>query len=133
MQVFAAVAAQLAGDSDARETLSGAVARTERRDADARLWLAAHLDLADRLVQVMEDPRAFSPAGRTSRPGDLVILGPAFDPRVRVALDALPSGDTDKVKVFDPEVENGERQFLATHVTYIGWRERELESQPIRV
>ena len=133
IQVFAAVAAQLAGDSDARETLGGAVARTERRGADAGVWLATHLDLADRLVRVMEDPRAFSPADRTPRPGDLVILGPAFDPRVRVALDVLPSGATDKVKVFDPEVENGERQFLATHVSYVGWWGGELEPQSSRV
>ena len=132
-QVFAAVAAQLAGDSDARETLGEAVARMERRDADARVWLVTHLDLADRLVQVMKDPRAFSSADRTPRPGDLVILGPALDPRVRVALDVLPSGATDKVKVFDPEVENGERQFLATHVSYVGWWERELEPQSVRV
>ena len=128
IQVFAAVAAQLAGDPDARETLSGAVARTKRRDADAGVWLATHLDLADRLVQVMEAPRAFSPAGRTPQSGDLVILGPALDPRVRVALDILPSGATHKVKVFDPEVEKGERQFLATHVSYVGWWERELEA-----
>ena len=133
IQVFAAVAAQLAGDSDARETLGEAVARMERRDADARVWLVTHLDLADRLVQVMKDPRAFSSADRTPRPGDLVILGPALDPRVRVALDVLPSGATDKVKVFDPEVENGERQFLATHVSYVGWWERELEPQSVRV
>ena len=132
IQVFAAVAAQLAGDSDARETLGGAVARTKRRDADAGVWLATHLDLADRLVQVMEAPQAFSPAGRTPQSGDLVILGPALDPRVRVALDILPSGATHKVKVFDPEVEKGERQFLATHVSYVGWWERELEAQPIR-
>lgn len=131
IQVLAAIAAELADDPEARETLSGAAARTGRRGADVGAWLATHLGLADRLVQVMRTPEAFAKPRRAPRQGDLVILGSSLFPRVRVALDVVPSGATDKIKVLDQEAEAGERQFLATHVNYVTWWER--ETAPRRV
>ena len=132
IQVFVAVLAKLTEAPDARETLSNAVARTERRDADAGAWLATHLELADRLSRVTAAPDAFSTPARAPRPGDLIMLGSAHDPRIRVALDVVPSGTTDKIKVFDPNADAGERQFLATHISDVGWWEREVAPQSIR-
>ena len=132
IQLFATVAAKLADDPDARETLSNAVARTDRRDADAGAWLATHLELADWLSRVTAAPDAFFAPARAPRAGDLIILGSVIDPRVRVALAVVPSGSTDKVKVFDPNADAKERQFLATHISHIGWWEGEVAPQPIR-
>jgi len=128
--VFVAIAALLADDRDARETLSRAAARTVRRGVDVGAWVAVHLVLADRLLQVIRKPEEFTKPNRAPLPGDLVILGSALDPRVRVALDVLPSESTNKIKVRDPEAEAHARQFVATHVNYVAWWERE---QPKRV
>lgn len=126
IQVFAAVAAHLAGDIEAQEILSRAAARTARRGVDVGAWLATHLVLADRLAQVICKPEEIAKADRSPRPGDLVILGPKLDPRIRVALGvAASSGGTDKIRVFDQEAEGKERQFVATHVNCIAWWERE--------
>lgn len=123
IQVFATVAAHLANDHEARETLSGAVARTARKGADVG-WLTTHLGLAERLALAMKAPSALAQPGRPARPGDLVILGSTLDPRVRVALEVVPSGATYKITVLDPDDEDGERQFLATHLSYVAWWER---------
>ena len=132
IQVFVAVATWLADDSDARETLSNAVAQTKRQDADAGAWLATHLELAERLSRLSAAPESFVALSRAPRTGDLIILGSTLDPRVRVALDVVPSGTTDKVKVYDANTESEERQFLATHISHVGWWEEEVAAQPIR-
>ena len=132
IQVFAAVATWLADDSDARETLSNAVAQTERRGADGGAWLTTHLELAERLSRLSAAPESFLALSRAPRAGDLIILGTALDPRVRVALDVVPSGTTDKVKVYDANADAQERQFLATHISHVGWWEAEVAPQPIR-
>ena len=131
IQVFAAVATWLAHDSDARETLSDAVAQTKRRDADAGAWLATHLELAERLTRLSAAPESFVALSRAPRTGDLIILASALDPRVRVALDVVPSGTTDKVRVYDANTESEERQFLATHISHVGWWEEEVAPQQI--
>ena len=125
IQVFAAVAAQLAGDQEARETLTGAVARTARRGADGSSWVATHLRLADRLAGIVKTPEDVQMLSRGPRPGNLVILSSALDPRVRIALEVVPSSATDKITVFDQQTDDGERQFIASHVRYIAWLERE--------
>jgi hypothetical protein len=53
IQSFAVVAAQLAGDLDARDAFSRAVERTPRKGVNVAPWLAAHLGLADRLNHVV--------------------------------------------------------------------------------
>ena len=81
--------------------------------------------LADRLALVMSVPERFAKPNRAPRSGDLIVLASTLDPRVRVALEVVPSGTSDKITVLDPKDENGERQFLATHVTYAAWWEWE--------
>jgi hypothetical protein len=92
---------------------------------DAASWLSTHLALADRLAKVIAKPEFYPRAERPARPGDLVILGSALDPRVRVALDVAPSGTTGKISVLDQNSEDRERQFLATHVNFIAWWEKQ--------
>jgi hypothetical protein len=125
IQVFASVAARLAVDVDAQDMLSRAAVRTGRRGVDVGKWLANHLALAGRLLRVAENPGGFTKPDRTPRAGDLVTLGSALDPRVRVALAVTASGTTYKIRVFEPEVEGYSRQFVATHVMYMPWWERE--------
>ena len=132
IQIFAAVAIRLADDSDARETLSSAVAQTKRRDADSGAWLATHLELAERLSRLSTAPESFPALARAPRAGDLIILGSALDPRVRVALEVVPSGATDKVKVYDANTDAQKRQFLATHISHVGWWEEEVAPLQIR-
>jgi hypothetical protein len=126
IQLFAAVAADLASDEEARENLTNAVSRTPRKGSDVKSWLATHLFLADRLAKVISSPDHLRNAGQGVRPGDLVILGPALDPRVRVALAVEPSGDTAKITVLDEESEDSERHFLTTHVNCVLWWEKGL-------
>jgi hypothetical protein len=40
---------------------------------------------------------------------------------VRVVLEVVPSGASDKVTVFDYANDDGKRQFLATHVKCVAW------------
>jgi len=129
VQVFAAIAAPIADDQEARETLSGAVARTARKGADVTSWLSTHLGLADRLALAIRAPQDLSRPARAARPGDLIILGPSLDPRIRVALKIEPSGSSDKITVMDLEDEDGERQFLATHISYAAWWETDAASR----
>lgn len=121
IQVFAAIAGQLAGDVEARDTLSHAVGRTARRDADGSSWAANHLRLADSLADVEKTPDVVRKSGRAPRPGDLVILGSALNPRVRIALEVVPSGASHKITVFDADDEDEERQFLTSHVQCVEW------------
>jgi hypothetical protein len=131
IQVFAAIAGQLAGDLEARDILSHAVARTARKGADGSAWVAGHLALADRLADIVKSPEAVKKSSRAPRPGDLIVLGPALDPRVRVALNVVPSGASDKIAVLDLEDEDGQRQFLASHLNYTSWREGGLASRRV--
>jgi hypothetical protein len=131
IQVFAAIAGQLADDVEARDTLSHAVGRTARRDADGNSWVASHLRLADFLADVEKTPEAVRKSGRAPRPGDLVILGSALDPRVRIALEVVPSGASDKITVFDAEDEEEERQFLTSHVKCVEWVTMDAGSQRV--
>jgi hypothetical protein len=131
IQVFAAVASQLADDFEARDTLIHAVGRTARRDADGSSWVANHLRLADFLADVVKAPEAVKRPGRAPRPGDLVILGSAVDPRVRIALEVVPSSASDKITVFDPDDEDGERHFLTTHVNYVEWLAKDAATRRI--
>jgi hypothetical protein len=127
--VFAAIAHPLAGDLEAREILTHAVGRTARKGADASSWVARHLRLAERFADVMNSPEAVKKPDRAPRQGDLVVLGAALDPRVRIALGVVPSGATDKITVLDPADEDGERQFLASHVRYVGWLAKDAPSR----
>ena len=129
IQVFAAVAGLLAGDMEARDALTHAVARTARRGADGSSWVASHLHLADRVADVVKYPGVIKKPGRVPRPGDLVVLGSTLDPRVRIALKVVPSDATDKISVLDPKDEDGERQFLASHVSYAGWLAKDTASK----
>lgn len=124
--LFATVATHVAGDQEAQETLTGAVGRTVRKGVDAASWLSTHLALAGRLAKVIAKPGFYPKAERPARPGDLVILGSALDPRVRVVLDVAPSGTTSKISVLDRDTEDGERQFLGTHVNYLAWWEKQI-------
>lgn len=103
---MAAVASQLSDDLEARDTLIHAVGRTARRDADGSSWVANHLRLADVLTDVGRAPETVKRPNRAPRPGDLVILGSTLDPRVRIALEVVPSNAADKITVFDPDDED---------------------------
>lgn len=129
VQVFATVAAHLSDDQDARETLTAAVTHTARKGTDASAWLDTHLGLADRLARVISAPERVANPRRPPVPGDLIVLGPALDPRVRIALEVAPSGVSDKVTVLDLANENEERQFLASHIHYAPLLERQLVSK----
>jgi hypothetical protein len=123
-QVFASIAGRLPGDAEAREVLSHAVARTARRGVDGGSWISRHLRLADRLTHVTESPDAVATPQRRARQGDLVVLGQAMAPRVRVALRVAPSGVSDKLAVLDLKDDDGEKQFMTSHVKYVAWAER---------
>ena len=120
-QVFASVAGQLAGDTEARDILKHAVERTARKGTDGKAWLSGHLRLADRLVAVARNLDSAKSPGRSARVGDLVVLGSALDPRVRVVLEVVPSGASDKVTVFEYANDDRKRQFLANHVNCVAW------------
>jgi hypothetical protein len=121
-QVFASVAGLLSGDFEARDILRHAVERTARKGADGAGWVARHLRLADRLAAVASNPESAKSPARAARAGDLVVLGSTLDPRVRVVLEVVPSGASDKVTVFDEANEEGQRQFLTSHVKSVEWR-----------
>lgn len=129
-QVFASIAGLLAGDAEAREILSHAVGRTARKGIDGSAWVARHLGLADGLAAVAASPESVTSPERAARPGDLVVLGSALDPRVRVVLEVVPSGSSDKVAVFDEANDEGQRQFLTSHVRCVEWWR--LETAPRR-
>jgi hypothetical protein len=130
-QVFASLAGPLAGDDEARDVLDHAVGRTARRGVDGGSWVSRHLRLADRLADIIENPQGIATPQRRALSGDLVLLGPAMDPRVRVALRVVPSGASDKIGVLDLEDEDGERQFLTSHVKYAAWSEHNEPSRRI--
>jgi hypothetical protein len=65
---------------------------------------------------------------RVPREGALVVLGAALETRVRIALGVVSAGATDKLTVLDPSDEDGERQFLASHVHYVGWLAKDAPS-----
>jgi hypothetical protein len=121
IQVFASVASLLSGDIEARDILKHAVERTARKGTDGIAWVARHLRLADRLKAVAANLESDKAPGRSAHVGDLVVLGPTVDPRVRVVLEVVPSGASDKVTVFDYANDEGRRQFLATHVNCVAW------------
>lgn len=127
-QVFASVAGLLAGDVEARDVLKNAVLRTARKGVDGAAWIAAHLALGRRLSELADSPELWLREASPFRPGDLAVFGSAMDPRVRVILKVEPSGTSHKVTVFDPAVADGERQFLASHLTCVEWR---LTSGPV--
>jgi hypothetical protein len=129
IQMFAAIAAHLAADQDARETLIEAVTRTPRKDVDVSAWLTTHLEIADRLARVINAPERIPKPLRGPVPGDLIVLGRDLDPRVRIALEVAPSGTSNKITVLDPDHENGQRQFLASYVGYTSLLERESASE----
>ena len=124
IQIYAAVAPLLVGDQDAQGTVAAAVTRTARKGTNVASWLATHLALAYRIVQVATAPTTFAKTPMPPRPGELVILGPTVDPRVRVVLDVVPSGASEKITVFDQDAEDHERHFLTTHVGCVAWWER---------
>jgi hypothetical protein len=130
IQAFAAVAAYLAGDSDARDILRRAAAQTIRRGVNVDAWLSVHLGLADRLLRLVREPELITKPDREPRPGDLVMLGPEANPRIRIALRVLPSNNTNKIRVFDQEADGNQRQFHSTHVRYVAWWEPRTSSAP---
>jgi hypothetical protein len=130
-QVFASLSGPLAGDAEPREVLTHAVGRTARKGVDGGSWVSRHLRLAGRLADIIESPEAVATPKRRARPGDLVVLGPTMDPRVRVALKVVPSGASDKIGVLDLDDEDGERQFLTSHAKYAAWSEHNEPSRRI--
>jgi hypothetical protein len=131
IQLFAAIAPHLSEDADARETLTAAVTRTPRKGADISSWLKIHLRIADRLARVITVPESVSKLVRGPLPGDLVVLRPGLDPRVRIALEVEPSSLSDKITVLEPDDEDGERQFLASYVRYAALLEQEPASKRV--
>lgn len=120
-QVFASVAGWLAGDTQAHDILKHAVERTVRKGADGAAWMARHLGLADRFAALASNPEGARSPARRVHAGDLVVLGSALDPRVRVVLQVVPSGASNKVTVFDEANNDGHRQFLTSHVKCVEW------------
>ena len=52
-----------------------------------RIWRALAM-----IAAVEASSSSSKSSGRAARAGDLVVLGPALDPRVRVVLEVVPSG-----------------------------------------
>jgi len=52
-----------------------------------RIWRALAM-----IAAVEASPSSSKSSGRAARAGDLVVLDPALDPRVRVVLEVVPSG-----------------------------------------
>ena len=126
IQVFASVASHLAGDAEARDILTRAVGRTGRRGIDGNSWVTRHLRLAERFAAIVKGPESVKGSGRVPQAGDLVVLGSTLDPHVRVVLEVVPSGASDKITVFDYANDQGKRQFLATHVNCVEWWHKEV-------
>ena len=126
IQVFTSVANHLGNDEEARETLTHAVGETSRRGIDGNSWVARHLRLADRLSAIGTQPESINGSGRVPRVGDLVILKPKCDPRVRIVLEVVPSRDSHLLTVLDPTHESGKTKFLATHVDCVEWEHGEV-------
>jgi hypothetical protein len=101
--------------------------------AHVSTWLQTHLGIADRLARVVSAPESAVRLVRAPVPGDLVVLGSALDPRVRIALEVAPSGASDKITVLDTDDGKGQRQFLASHVRYAALFERESASKRVAV
>lgn len=131
LQLFAAVAVPLAADQDARQTFEAAVHQTARKGVDAAAWLNAHLSLAEWLAQVTAMPDDVTALDGAPRPGDLIILRATLVPRIRLALEVVPSRTSYKVIVFAPEHPDGVRQFLITHVRHASlWGMPPAKSRP---
>ena len=126
IQVFASVAGHLADDAEARDILTRAVGRTGKRGIDGNSWVTRHLRLAERFATFVKEPESVKGSGRVPQIGDLVVLGSTLDPRVRVVLEVVPSGASDKITVFDYANDRGKRQFLATHVNCAEWWHKEV-------
>ena len=121
IQGFASVAAHLALDVEARDILTDAVSQTGKRDIDGSSWVTRHLGLADRLAAIKKCPEYIEKSERVPCAGDLVVLGPQKDPRIRVVLEVIPSRESDKLTVLDHGEARRTTKFLANRVSCVGW------------
>ena len=126
IQVFASVAAHLARDMEARDILTDAVGRTGRRGIDGNSWVTRHLRLADRLAAIAKRPESVQGSGRAPCAGDLVVLSPKHNPRIRVVLEVMPYRESYTITVLDHGKTTRKTKFLATHVSCIEWRHKEV-------
>jgi hypothetical protein len=121
VQLLAALGPWFADDENAARVLEESVARTPRFQVDGDRWLLIHHQMTVDFVRVCAEPDAHGEMGRRPNPGDLVILGEQFAPRVRVVQDVVPSNTDSKVVVFDSEKESGQRAFLCSRVASLPW------------
>lgn len=121
LQLLAALAPFLVDDPAALAILDESVARTPRFRVDGERWIAVHRAALAAFAGVAAHPDPHGQRGRRTRPGDLVILAHRETPRVRVVLEVVPGSEGDKVVVFDPDDEEGERLFLSSHATTLAW------------
>ena len=126
IQGFASVAAHLADDVVARDILTDAVSQTGKRGIDGRSWVTRHLHLGDRLAAIKKWPESIEKSERMPRAGDLVVLGPQRDPRIRVVLEVIPSRESDKLTVLDHGEAGRTTKFLANRVSCVGWTRKEI-------
>ena len=122
IQVFASIAAPLARDLEARDILTEAVGRTDRKGIDGRSWVSSHLHLGNRLAAIAERLDSVKGLARMPRAGDLAVLGPNKDPRIRVVLEVRPSRDSYTLSVLDHETTTRKTRFHASYVSCVEWR-----------
>lgn len=121
VQLFAALAPYIVGDTRAIQEVADSVRRTPRFHIDGDEWLRVQGELLSIVARMFSDPDAHGRAGRRPHPGDLAVLGEAFQPRIRVVLEVVPAGRDNKVVLFDAEDENGLQTFLASRVATLPW------------
>jgi hypothetical protein len=120
-QIYALLAPWLVNDTEAISVLEQSVPRTPRPHVDGDRWWLVHLGLAQRLAELAAGPTRVTKRARVPRPGDLLWLSERFMPRVRVALDVVPTSGDMKVVVFDAEDETLRREFLASRIVTLPW------------
>lgn len=123
-QFFALLGPWLATDTEALRVLEQGVERTPKIGKAPRRWFELHRTLAETMAQVQLTPEGQGQVGRRPQPGDLVILGERFVPRVRVVLDVVPQTRDVQIKVFDLDSEDtdGVRSFMSSKVASRPWR-----------
>lgn len=122
VQLLATLSPWLLSDGTAWTIIEESIARTPCFRVDGERWVAVHRSALEVFAAVAADPDAHGKTGRRVRPGDLVVLHGRELPRIRVVLDVRQGSDGAKVMVLVPDVMEGERFFLASHVTTLAWK-----------
>lgn len=122
LQLLAVLAPWLVADDTASTILDQSVALTPRFGVDAERWRTMHWSALQVVATLAAAPDTSGGTGRRVQPGDLVVLRMGESPRVRVVLEIRQGAAGEKVVLFDPDAESGERSFLASRVPTLPWQ-----------